>query len=203
MKTLKQKLEDWFAIMAYAGSAEPETGFRFTGYRASWLKSFAKNRKNIVKSDEISTVPLENMETDDRLAAPDGGTDIQKQIVDVMLVDDEPIVGKRLKSALTKHGYAVEVFENPLKAIERFSEKEFDVVVTDLRMENLNGIQFLEQVTAKSTRTKVIFITGYATVETAREALVKGAFDFIAKPFKPSDLRMAISKAASALGYRG
>jgi DNA-binding NtrC family response regulator len=97
----------------------------------------------------------------------------------------------------------VEVFDNPAKAIDRFDEKEFDVVVTDLRMEKLNGIQVLEHVTAKSAKTKVIFITGYATVENAREALIKGAFDFIAKPFKPNDLRMAITKAALSLGYRG
>ena len=120
-----------------------------------------------------------------------------------MVVDDEPIVGKRLKPALSKYGYDVEVFDNPVKAMDRFDEKEFDVVVTDLRMDNLNGIQVLEHVAEKSAKTKVIFITAYATVENAREALVKGAFDFIAKPFKPNDLRMAIAKAALSLGYRG
>jgi DNA-binding NtrC family response regulator len=112
-------------------------------------------------------------------------------------------VGKRLKPALTKYGYDVEVFDNPVKAIDRFDEKEFDVVVTDLRMDQLNGIQVLEHVKEKSAKTKVIFITAYATVENAREALVKGAFDFIAKPFKPNDLRMVIAKAALSLGFRG
>ena len=70
-------------------------------------------------------------------------------------------------------------------------------MVTDLRMETLNGIQMLEHVTAKSAKTKVILITGYATVKNAREALVKGAFDFIAKPFKLSDLGAVVNKAAS------
>ena len=112
-------------------------------------------------------------------------------------------MGKRLKPALTKYGYEVEVFDDPVNAMNRFDEREFDVVVTDLRMEDLNGIQVLEHVKAKSAKTKVIFITGYATVENAREALIKGAFDFIAKPFKPNDLRMAIAKAALSLGYRG
>ena len=73
----------------------------------------------------------------------------------------------------------------------------------DLRMEDLDGIGVLEHVASKSEKTKVIFITGYATVENAREALVKGAFDFIAKPFKVNDLRMAITKAALSLGYMG
>ena len=66
-------------------------------------------------------------------------------------------------------------------------------------MEDVNGIQVLEHVMAKSNKTKVIIITGYATVEMAREALSKGAFDFIAKPFKPDDLRAIIAKAADAL----
>ena len=121
----------------------------------------------------------------------------------IMLVDDEPIVGKRLKPALAKYGLDVEVFEDAGLALKRLSEKEFDIVVTDVRMEDVDGIQVLETVLARSERTKVIIITGYATAEIAREALVKGAFDFIAKPFKPGDLRAAIDKAAKSLGHPG
>ena len=121
----------------------------------------------------------------------------------IMLVDDEPIVGKRLKPALAKYGLDVEVFEDAGLALKRLKEKEFDIVVTDVRMEDVDGIQVLETVLAQSERTKVIIITGYATVEIAREALVKGAFDFIAKPFKPGDLRAAINKAAKSLGHPG
>jgi DNA-binding NtrC family response regulator len=121
----------------------------------------------------------------------------------IMLVDDEPIVGKRLKPALAKYGFEVEVFEDGTRAMQRLQEKEFDIVVTDVRMEDVDGIQMLEHVLARSRRTKVIIITGYATVEVAREALVKGAFDFIAKPFKPNDLRAVIDRAAKALGHPG
>jgi DNA-binding NtrC family response regulator len=121
----------------------------------------------------------------------------------LMLVDDEPIVGKRLKPALAKYGVEVEVFEDGTRALQRLREKEFDIVVTDVRMEDVDGMQVLEHVLAGSQRTKVIIITGYATVEVAREALVKGAFDFIAKPFKPNDLRAVIDRAAKALGHPG
>jgi DNA-binding NtrC family response regulator len=117
----------------------------------------------------------------------------------VMVVDDEPIVGKRLKPALEKGGYVVEVFESGGDALRRLEGKDFDIVVTDVRMEDVDGIQVLEHVLARSDRTKVIIITGYATVEVAREALAKGAFDFIAKPFKPNDLRVIIERAAEAL----
>ena len=117
----------------------------------------------------------------------------------ILVLDDEPIVGKRLKSALEKSGYEVEVFEDAREALGRSDEKEFDIIVTDVRMEEVDGLQVLEHVLAKSQRSKVIVITGYATVEVAREALAKGAFDFIAKPFKPDDLRQVIARAAVAL----
>jgi len=121
----------------------------------------------------------------------------------IMIVDDEPIVGKRLEPALAKHGFEIEVFEDPKKAVARLKERKFDIVVTDLRMEELDGIDILENIIGKCEDTKVILITGYATVEVAREALVKGAFDFIAKPFKPKDLLEVIQKAAAALGHKG
>jgi len=127
------------------------------------------------------------------------GAITMKHTLQILVLDDEPIVGKRLKPALEKQGYEVEIFEEGKKALTRIDEKVFDIVVTDIRMEDVNGIQVLEHVMAKSNKTKVIIITGYATVEMAREALSKGAFDFIAKPFKPDDLRAIIAKAADAL----
>ncbi len=120
--------------------------------------------------------------------------------LDVMLLDDEPIVGKRLKPALAKIGCEVEVFQDPKAALDRINEKEFDIVVTDIRMDEVDGLQVLEEVVKKSERTKVIMITGYAMMAVAREAMEKGAFDFIAKPFKPDDLRKVIARAAKALG---
>lgn len=117
----------------------------------------------------------------------------------IMVVDDEPIVGRRLKPALEKDGYVVEVYEDGSSALARLEETVFDIVVTDVRMEDVDGIRVLEQVQEKSRQTKVIIITGYATVEVAREALAKGAFDFIAKPFKPNDLRAVIERAIESL----
>lgn len=117
----------------------------------------------------------------------------------IMVIDDENIVGKRLKSALEKTGDIVETFEEGEKALARFDESPFDIVVTDIRMEKIDGIEILEKILAASARTKVIIITGYATVEIAREALSKGAFDFIAKPFRPSDLREIIERASKEL----
>ncbi len=118
---------------------------------------------------------------------------------DILILDDEPIVGERLKQALEKEGHQVEIFINPHRALERVSEKTFDIVVTDIRMDDIDGIEILERVRAMSERTKVVMITGYATLEVARESLAKGAFDFIAKPFKLREIRGVIQKAVDAL----
>jgi DNA-binding NtrC family response regulator len=118
----------------------------------------------------------------------------------VLLLDDEPIVGRRLKPALTKIGCEVEVFEDSRKALERIDQKDFDIVITDIRMDEVDGIEILEHVQQKSPRTRVIMITGYAMMSLAKKAMEKGAFDFIAKPFKPDDLRRVVARAAEVLG---
>jgi DNA-binding NtrC family response regulator len=117
----------------------------------------------------------------------------------VIVIDDEPIVGKRLKPALEKSGYEVEFYDNGTEALKRLGESAFDIVVTDFRMDDIDGIEVLTRVMDESPRTKVIIITGYATIEVTREALAKGAFDVIAKPFKPNELREIIQNAAEAL----
>jgi DNA-binding NtrC family response regulator len=121
------------------------------------------------------------------------------QKIQIMVLDDEEIVGKRLKTALEKSNFEVEIFQESPKAVARIAEKEFDIVVTDVRMDEIGGMEVLERVLERSARTKVILITGYATVEVAREALTRGAFDFIAKPFKPDALRDVIFKAVKEL----
>jgi DNA-binding NtrC family response regulator len=120
--------------------------------------------------------------------------------ISVLLIDDEPIVGNRLKPALAKIGCHVDVFENPQEAINRIRDFAYDVVITDIVMNNINGIQVLEEVRKKSDKTRVIIITGFATAALAREAMEKGAFDMIAKPFKPADLRKIVASALKDMG---
>jgi DNA-binding NtrC family response regulator len=117
----------------------------------------------------------------------------------ILVVDDEPIVGERLQVTLQRDGFAVDVMVDPRVAMQRLEEKSFDIVVSDIRMGEIDGIEVLEKVLAQSPRTKVIMITGYATLELARESLTRGAFDFIAKPFKLGELRKTIAKAISVL----
>jgi len=119
--------------------------------------------------------------------------------MDILILDDETIVGERLKASLEKDGHNLQTFTSSVEALKSLKEKIFDIVITDIRMDDISGIEILEYVRKKSLRTKVIMITGYATLEVARESLTKGAFDFIAKPFKIKEIRKAIEKAAEAL----
>lgn len=123
---------------------------------------------------------------------------MQKSL-EILILDDEPIVGKRLKPMLERDGHRVEEFVDPREAITRLEEKNFNIVVTDIRMAEIDGIQILETVKTRSPKTKVIMITGYATLELARESMIKGSFDFIAKPFKVGELRDTINKAVQAI----
>ena len=113
----------------------------------------------------------------------------------ILILDDEPIVWKRLKPALEKAGYEVEAFTQSSSAMRRVQEKEFDIVVTDLKMEGVDGMEFLTDVKTRSPKTEVIVITGFATMETAKESLQKGVFDFVAKPFKRGELLEIVKKA--------
>ena len=121
------------------------------------------------------------------------------QGLEVLVVDDEPIVGKSLRLALGKIGCEVEVFQDPEQALRRLDEKSFDIVLTDVVMGDVDGIQILEHVMRRSPRSKVIIMTAFAMMELARKAMERGAFDFIAKPFDAEEIRQIVAKASREL----
>ena len=199
----KTTIEDWMVRISFAEAGEADMGFKVTGLDVARKTKLAMDKIMVVKSEKM-TGEQERERKDTMMSEElEGKKKPAGEKLHVMLLDDEPIVGKRLRPALAKYGFEVEVFEDPTKALSRLNEKEFDIVVTDLRMEEVDGIQILEHIMSKCKNTRVILITGYATVEVAREALVKGAFDFISKPFKPKDLRAVVNKAALSLGHKG
>ncbi len=132
------------------------------------------------------------------MAGPDLNVSKEDEL-EILILDDESIVGQRLKTALEKDGHHVEVFIRSRLAAARLEQKEFDILITDILMEELDGMQILEKVMSKSPRTKVIVITGYATMDLARESSLKGAFDFIAKPFRVGTMRDKVAQAAKVL----
>lgn len=117
----------------------------------------------------------------------------------ILILDDEPIVSKRLKPSLEKKGYEVEAFTQSSEALKRIQERRFNIVVTDLKMEGMDGMQFLTEVKEKYPETEVIVITGFATMATAKESFNKGIFDFLAKPFKLGEIAEVIAKAETKI----
>ena len=108
---------------------------------------------------------------------------------EILILDDEPIVGERLKMSLEHAGYTVESFSSSREAIDRLKDKCYDILVTDLKMSGPDGIEVLQIAKQFCPEIKAVVITGFATKETAEKAKKSGAVEFIAKPFKMSQLR--------------
>jgi ATP-dependent Lon protease len=117
------------------------------------------------------------------------------RVAKVLVVDDEEIARKNLEHILKKENYTVITAASGAEAIEKMEASDFDVVLTDIRMEKVDGIQVLEKAKSRYPDSKVIMITGYASVDSAIETLKKGAFHYIAKPFKIDEIRVTVKQA--------
>jgi len=117
----------------------------------------------------------------------------------IMVLDDEPIVCKRLQPALEKLGYEVDTFTQSLEALHEIQDTVYDIIITDLKMKGIDGMRFLQEAKKQHPATEVIVITGFATLDTAKESFQHGAFDFIAKPFKLSEIQEVVTKAAAKI----
>ncbi|MEJ2717041.1 MAG: response regulator [Deltaproteobacteria bacterium] len=113
----------------------------------------------------------------------------------IMVLDDEPIVCKRLKPALEKQGYHVDTFTESVDAMEQIEQVAYDIIITDLKMKGVDGMKLLSEAKRRWPKTEVIVITGFATMDTAKESFHKGVFDFIAKPFKLTEIQQAVRRA--------
>lgn len=122
----------------------------------------------------------------------------------ILILDDEPKMGPLLRRSLERDGYEVEAFEEPAAALERLREAPFDALVTDLRMPGLDGLEVLRRAKAARPAIEVVLMTAYASVETARQALLFGAADYLVKPvsaeedLKPLLRRLLAEPAPSA-----
>lgn len=114
----------------------------------------------------------------------------------VLVVDDEEIARTNLEYILQKDGYQVDTAASALEALDKLKGQEFDVVLTDLKMERMDGLQLLEAIKAQAPATEVVMITGYATVGTAVDALRKGAAHYLPKPINLEELRQTVRELA-------
>jgi DNA-binding NtrC family response regulator len=118
----------------------------------------------------------------------------------LLIVDDEPDMLKLLGMIIRdKTQYETITTNNPAEALDLVKRGGYDLVITDLKMPGLDGVEMLEAVKNYDADIPVIIITAYGTVETAEEALRKGAFDFITKPFRKEQILFTIEKAMNWL----
>lgn len=113
----------------------------------------------------------------------------------VLIVDDERALALSLKTALSRSGYRCSVSHDGTRALALFDKDPADVVITDRKMPKMNGMQLMARLHERKPRLPVIFITAYADISSAVQAMRDGAFDYLAKPFDNDELRALVARA--------
>jgi DNA-binding NtrC family response regulator len=113
----------------------------------------------------------------------------------IHIIDDEPIIHEVLGDLLTSEGYEVEISSGGKEALKKFDSQSYDLVLLDLLMPGMDGIEVLEHIKRRDPEAQVIIITAYASVESAISAMKSGAFDYVQKPFKHDELLLTIKRA--------
>ena len=112
----------------------------------------------------------------------------------ILVVDDEPIKRVTITDFLSKNGYEVLSCENAIDGLEKFKQENPAIVITDLKMPQMDGIEFLKEIKKINMDTIVIVMTAYATIETAVETMRQGAYDYLTKPFELDELLLMIKR---------
>jgi len=113
----------------------------------------------------------------------------------ILVIDDEESMRDSCRQTLSRDGNSVEVAENGTKALAVLADRAFDVVILDMKMPGPSGMEVLKRIKRSDPAAVVIVITGYATVDSAVEAMKNGAYDFVPKPFTPDTLRVIVKRA--------
>jgi two-component system response regulator HydG len=113
----------------------------------------------------------------------------------LLIVDDEQVVRDSLVHWFTEEGYRLEAAATAAEALARLASGDVDLIIADIRMPGMDGLELLEKIQSEQLDTAVIIMTGYASVESAVRALKHGAFDYITKPFDPDDLSVVVRNA--------
>src|SRR5262245_42956064 len=103
-------------------------------------------------------------------------------MADILIIDDEKAIRKTLTEILSFEGYKLEEADDGEEGLKKFREKNYDLVLCDIKMPKLDGIEFLQKAAELNPDIPIVMISGHGNIETAVEAVKKGAFDFISKP---------------------
>ena len=114
--------------------------------------------------------------------------------VHILIVDDEPLVRRSLSELLTLSGYTVSTANNGREALEFLKDYNTDIIITDIKMPEIDGMQLLKQVKLANPNIAVILITGYGSIENAIEAIKEGAYDYVTKPIVDSEIKIVIDR---------
>lgn len=117
-----------------------------------------------------------------------------KQILTVMVVEDNDTMRLGIRETLERDGYGVRIFADPEKAVAAFEKEPVPIIITDLKMQPLTGMDVLKYVKKREPKSEVLLISAYGTVQTAVDAMRLGAADFITKPFSPEELRIRLKR---------
>ncbi len=113
----------------------------------------------------------------------------------ILVVDDDKVLADNLVEYLSKLGYQASPAYGGREGLTEFEQGDFQLVITDLKMPEMDGMELLDAVSKLDSRAIVMVITGYGTIESAVTAIKKGAYDFIPKPFKMDELEVIVSRA--------
>jgi two-component system response regulator PilR (NtrC family) len=113
----------------------------------------------------------------------------------LLIVDDDRQIRDMLKQFFEKLGYMVVAAETGEDALEKFIEDEFDCVISDLVMPDMDGLALLKKVKERAPATLFFLITGYGTIENAVQGMKEGAYDFVTKPFQLEDMKIRVERA--------
>ncbi len=117
-----------------------------------------------------------------------------KQGFRILVVDDEQMARDNIERVIVKDGHIVQTASNGVDALEKVKRQEFDLIITDMKMDRMDGIQLTENIKKAAPRTEIMLVTGFATVDSAVDAFTKGAAYFLSKPYKLDELRAAVKK---------
>ena len=112
----------------------------------------------------------------------------------ILLIDNEERMTESLKTLLEMEGYSVKTFTDSEKASDFLKENSFDLVITDIKMPAVDGLEILNRAHQKDPLLEVILMTGYASLESAVEAVRLGAWDYVTKPCRAADLKRRIDE---------
>ena len=113
----------------------------------------------------------------------------------VLVIDDEPIVLRSVGRVLEEQGYQVDCAQSGQSGLEQATSRDYDVVLTDLKMPDIDGICVLERIRREMPTLPVIMITGYATAQSAKRCRALGALNYLEKPLRPDILEDAVARA--------